>query len=62
MSQSRPLFFPFIFSIEPWVSKILSMLGFEPRITGVRSDRSTKCATTTAHAYDASIYQLDVFL
>ena len=28
------------------------MLGFEPRISGVRSDRSTNWATTTAqHSY-----------
>ena len=25
------------------------MAGFEPRITGIGSDRSTNCATTTAH-------------
>ena len=24
------------------------MAGFEPRISGIRSDRSTNCATTTA--------------
>ena len=30
----------------------LPMLGFKPRISGVRSDRSANCATNTAHRYN----------
>ena len=40
------------------------MLGFEPWISGVRSDHSTKCATTTAQfvVYSLSFpHQFQVF-
>ena len=45
-------FFIFVFSIQLTVNivqfKFLSMTGFEPRTSGIRSDRSTNCATTPA--------------
>ena len=46
-------FFIVVFSIiqlvDNVVDEILPMRGFEPRISGVRSDHSTNWATTTAH-------------
>ena len=42
---SLPLFFIFVFSLLQLVEnldcKTLPMTGFEPRVSGVRSDRST---------------------
>ena len=43
MGHSRPLFF-FVFSIQLTVNvryKFLPMTGFEPRTSGIGSDRST---------------------
>ena len=48
-------FFIFVFSIEQLVDKlvdkILPMTGFEPWISGVRSDHCTNRATTNAHLW-----------
>ena len=41
MGHSRPLFFIFVFSNAQLVDKISAVPGFEPRISGVGSDRST---------------------
>ena len=41
-------FFIFVFSIVQLADKILPMSGLEPRISGVGSDCSTNCTTTTA--------------
>ena len=48
MVHSRPIFFIFVFSIVQLVDKISPMPGFEPWISGIRSDRFSKWATTTA--------------
>ena len=48
MGQSGPFFFIFVFSIVQLIDKILPMSGFELQISGVRSNRSTNWATTTA--------------
>ena len=49
MGLSRPLFLYFhLFYIVQLTDKFLPMLEFELRISGVRSDRSANCATTTA--------------
>ena len=50
MGHSQPLFLCFclFYFNAQLVDKILLMLGFEPRVSGVRSDRSTNWATTTA--------------
>ena len=45
-------FFIFVFSIQLTVNvryKFLPMTGFEPRTSGIGSNRSTNWATTTAH-------------
>ena len=39
----------FVFSGLADLKILLSMSGFEPRISGVGSDRSANCATTTVH-------------
>ena len=44
-------FFIFVVSNVQLVDKILPMSGFELRIFGAGSGRSTNCATTTAHPY-----------
>ena len=58
MGHSRPLFFfIFVFSIQLTVNvryKFLPMTGFEPRTSGIGSDRSTNWATTTAKNYSYS--------
>ena len=41
VGHSRPLFFIFVYSVIQLVHKILPMTGFELRISGVESDRST---------------------
>ena len=47
MGLSRPLFLYFrLFYIIQLTDKVLPMLGFEPRFTGVRRDRSANCATS----------------
>ena len=50
MGHSQPLFLYFcLFYVNvQLINKILRMLGFEPQISGVRSDRSNNWATTTA--------------
>ena len=49
MGLSWPLFLYFcLFFILQLAHKCLLILGFERRISGVRSDRSANCATTTA--------------
>ena len=50
MGHFRPLFlyFRLFFLNAQLVDKILPMLGFKPRISGVGSDRSTYWANTTA--------------
>ena len=48
MGHSRPLLLYFRLFALHLVDKILAMVGFEPRISGVRSDRSTNWATNTA--------------
>ena len=50
MGHSQPLFLCFclFYFNAQLVDKILLMLGFDPRVSGVRSDRSTNWATTTA--------------
>ena len=55
MGHSQPFFFIFVFSIIQFVDKILPMSGFEPRISGVGSNRSTNWATTTAQSYKYSL-------
>ena len=52
MGNSRPLFlyFHLFFLNVQLVDKIVLTLGFEPRISDVRSDRSTNWAITTAQA------------
>ena len=52
------LFFIFVFSILQLVDKILPISGFEPRISAVRSDCSTKWATTTAQNVFISLHRL----
>ena len=42
MGNSRPLFLYFGLLDLQWVGKILQLVGFEPQISGVRRDRSTK--------------------
>ena len=49
MSHSRPLFLLF-----KLVDKTLPKSGFEPRISGVGSDRSTNCAKTTSQVKSSS--------
>ena len=45
------------------ITKFLPMTGFEPRISGIRSDRSTNWATTTFHATTKFVYEmLDTFV
>ena len=49
MGLIQPLFLYFrLFYIIQLTDKFLPMLGFELRISGVRSNRSANCATTTA--------------
>ena len=59
MGHTRPLFlYFFVFSIHSWQKtnvqykyKFLPMTGFEPRTSGIGSDRSTNWATTTTLLY-----------
>ena len=48
LCHSRHLFFIFFHSIVQFLDEILSMSGFKLQISGVGSDRSANCATTTA--------------
>ena len=51
-------FFIFVFSVQLTVNidqyKLLPMTGFETRTSGIRSDHSTNCATTTAILFYSS--------
>ena len=47
LSRTLFLYFRQFLNIQ-LTDKFFPLLGFEPRISGVRSDRSTNCATTTA--------------
>ena len=50
MGLSRLLFLYFrLFNMKQSTDEFLLMVGFEPRISGVGSDRSANCVTTTAH-------------
>ena len=50
MGLSWPLFLYFpLFHVIQLTDKFLPMLGFKMRISGVGSDRSANCVTTTAH-------------
>ena len=56
--QSWPLFpyfrlFHYIMQLTDEQINCQRMLGFEPRISGVRSDRSANCTTTTAQPKEA---------
>ena len=44
-------FFIFVFSMQLLKLMIVSMTGFESQISGIGSDCSTNCATTTAHKW-----------
>ena len=48
MGHSRPVFRIFNRHSDFVHYNILPMTGFEPRISGIGSDRSAICATTTA--------------
>ena len=52
-------FFIFVFSIVQWVDKILPMSGFEPRNSGVRSDRSANWAKTIAQGQSEFLIRLN---
>ena len=53
MAPSRPLFLYFyLFYDIQLIDKFLPLLGFKLQISGVRSDGSANCATTTAQCYD----------
>ena len=56
MGHSRPLFLyfsSFQYTVDKMfnINKLLPMTGFEPRISGIGSDRSTNWVTTTSHPF-----------
>ena len=59
MGHSRPLFFIFVLLqlVENLVYKTLPMIGFELRISGVRSNSFINWATTTVQASQTYVHQ-----